>query len=364
MNFHVRHFQTKLQLDGVSASKGEKSPPDAKLTPKMKEIGLFRKQLLLYLNEGMYPGQIIKRHKLDKNKVYRNIRIMKKAGIIFLESRARPHFYKVSPNILVKLRQQTQLDQFPTARDQVLKSLIGYDRLLEINTHHIKIRLDVTKGQLPIPAKSDKQYEMKGKWLRCIKHIRVKGLNICVILNHTSTPNMIVQVPQIYGSSLVENHARAWQIAEDVRNQFMRNTAFLELSDPYLAGKAHINIEDPILDYLSDKEQVKVAVDTPNGKVFACKTPVGGREFDSQLAVQDYVQMPQYVQKLTKEFYELKAELKKQQTTSQFEGRISDLEKGVNKLMDLVEKMMMYSQGQQQFTTTSPQNNPPGEMFG
>lgn len=303
----------------------------------------------------MYPAAIVKKLKVKKSKVYYHLRVMEKAGIIFRESNARPIFYRISPSIHSKLK-QTTMDQFLPARDEVLKLLIGHDRMMEVNTHAVKIKLKVLEGELP---NIGKEYELLHGVKRNLTSILIDEVRYTVFLNRGKNQSITIQPPAIYGKNETENIARCLVLGEKIRKYYHIHWPRIKLDTPTIASEHH-QIEDPAQDQLIHDQQTTFQV----GPMRVDGSPTAGFETDDRLTMKDYRLMPIRMRKLSQQFGTIKEELQnlrsQDEDTSRLKGEVDALKKTVDKLVGVVERFMG-------MVYETPQNNdggPPGEWFG
>ena len=348
MNTHEKTIATKVELDRLVLSKSQKYHG-------WKNSAIFRKKILECISASMYPAAIAKKLKVKKSKVYYHLRVMERAGIIFRESNARPIFYRISPQIKAKTTQAT-MDQFLSARDEVLKPLIGHDRLMEVNTHAIKIRLNVLEGVLPELVNSSQM----NNWKRSQTSIRVWGTAIPLFLNHTKTPNIVAQPPGRWGKNETENIAWYLALGEEIRKWCHIHYPGVKLDTPLIVDEHHW-IEDPAQDQIIHEQKMSFEV----GPAKVDGSPESGFETKDRLTMQDYRMMPLRMKELSHHFIGLKEEFKElksqDETTQQLKKKVDALEGVVEKLTGMFEHLLNLLPSQVQ----QPQGDsgPPGEFY-
>jgi len=257
---------------------------------------MFRVQVLTCIKKGMYASQIARKLKCSRRKVHYHLKILEKSGAVIRQADTKPIFYTLGPGITRKME---------VLKPLVTKNLIGHEKnasqkmdeikelmspTIEVNSHSIKIRLEVLKGQLPLLPET---YQMNN-WLRSTTTKLFDGLPIRLFLNHTKSPNITIQAPAMYGKSAVENEARYLVLGEKVRAYYMQRIPGLELDKPVLSDKDH-QIDEPVIASKLDEGRFSV-----NG-VYADGTPTPGIESHKAVSIDDYLRLPSLVKDLQAE---------------------------------------------------------------
>jgi len=311
---------------------------------------VFRVQLLSCVKKGFYPSQIARYLKVSRHKVHYHIKALEKTGMVIRKAKTRPVFYILGPGVTQKVEKITQakLDKFMLKTSSVEKKLIGYEKTIDeamgffedilkpklrVNAHGCKLRCNVTKGSLPLIPKT---YDMQN-WKRSNTEVYLEGYgHIKVFFNHTKQPNVIIQPPEIWGTSAIENQARYLMIAERVKNVLMQKILGLELSQPYIV-KGHHQVEIPGVSEAIKKEKMT----SGNEKGWADTSPKpGGLESEDPVTVDEILKMPEKLDKL--------------------EAKVDSLENSVSKLVSILEKLAPDSPPQQIPAIAQP----PGGMYG
>lgn len=329
MKTHEKKIQTKFKLHTLHQTL-------LKLTPRRKKTALFRVKVLQCLSGGMYPAKVSRKLKINKSTLHYHLKVMEDAGLIFRESNTRPVFYRLSPSLNPQLK-QTTLDAFPSVRDDVLKQLIGHERLMLVNTHAVKIRLDVLEGPLPDVGKI---ISLRNGVKRCLTYVNIDGVSYCVYFNKGKgqRQSITIQPPAVYGKSEIENIARCMELGERIRKFYHIHLPRVQLDKPTIVDEEH-HMEDPALIELIQDEHTRYQI----GPVKVDGSPTSGFETKDRLTMQDYRLMPLRVKSLERQLTEIQNGLKKlrpDEKVDRLEEKVDTIAETLSKMTGVFEKFM------------------------